>query len=86
MSAITGDDYVAISFVLDDTGSVVAGDAFECPNAGAAIMMAEAVAKTGGAVGSLAFSRTGNPDSVVFEDAVVLKSFGEVPSDLAMLI
>ena len=34
--------YVAISFVLDDLGSVVAGDAFECPNAGSAIMFSEA--------------------------------------------
>ena len=33
MSTIT---YVATSFVLDHTGSVVAGDALECPNAGAA--------------------------------------------------
>jgi len=76
MSTITY--YVAISFVLDHTGSVLAGDAFECPNAGADIMTAEAVAKTGGVVGSLAFSRTGNPDTVVFEDAAVLKTFGQV--------
>jgi hypothetical protein len=48
--------------------------------------MAETVAKTGGVVGSLAFSRTGNPDTVVFEDAAALKTFGQVPSDLAMLI
>jgi len=78
--------YVAISFVLDHTGSVVAGDAFECPNAGADIMMAEAVAKTGGVVGSLAFSRTGDPDTVAFDDAVMFKTFGQVPSDLAMQI
>jgi hypothetical protein len=84
MSTITY--YVAISFVLDHTGSVVAGDAFECPNVGAAIMIAEAVTKTGGVVGSLAFSRTGDPDTVAFEDAVVLKTFGQVPSDLATLI
>jgi hypothetical protein len=49
-------------------------------------MMAEAVAKTGGDVGSLAFSRTGNSETVVFDDAAVLKIFGQVPSDLAMLI
>jgi hypothetical protein len=84
MSVITY--WVAISFVLDHNGSVVAGDAFECPNAGAAIVMAEAVAKTGGVVGSLAFSRTVDPDTVAFEDAVVLKTFGQVPSALAMLI
>ena len=49
-------------------------------------MMAEAVAKTGGVVRSLAFNRTGDPDTVVFDDAVVFKTFGQIPSDLAMLI
>lgn len=37
-------------------------------------------------IGALAFSRTGNPDTMVFEDAVVLKTFGRIPGDLAMLI
>ena len=33
----------------------------------------------------VAFSRTGDPDVGKFEDAVVLKKFGEVPTDLTML-
>jgi hypothetical protein len=50
-------------------------------------MIAGAVAKTtGGVVGSFAFSRTADPDTVEFDDAVVLKTFGQVPSDLALLI
>jgi hypothetical protein len=46
-------------------------------------MMAGTVAKTtGGVVGSFAFSRTPDPDTVEFDD-VVLKTFGQVPNDLA---
>jgi hypothetical protein len=46
-------------------------------------MIAGAVAKTtGGVVASFAFSRTADPDTVEFDDAVVLKNFGQVPSDL----
>jgi hypothetical protein len=37
-------------------------------------------ARIRGNVGAVAFSRTGDPDVGVFEDAVVLKKFGEVPS------
>jgi hypothetical protein len=38
-----------------------------------------------GNVGAVAFSRTGDPDVGAFDDAVVLKKFGEVPTDLSML-
>jgi hypothetical protein len=31
--------------------------------------------------GALAFSRQGDPDVGEFEDAVILKTFGEVPKD-----
>jgi hypothetical protein len=32
-------------------------------------------------VGAIAFSRQGSPDLGEFEDAVVLKAFGDVPDD-----
>jgi hypothetical protein len=32
--------------------------------------------------GAVAFSRRGDPDVGEFEDAVILKAFGEVPDDL----
>jgi hypothetical protein len=32
-------------------------------------------------VGAIAFSRTGDPNVGEFEDAVILKAFGEVPDD-----
>jgi hypothetical protein len=75
MSTITY--FVAITFLLDNVGTVVASDALECPNPGVAMLRAEALSTTDGIVGALAFSRTGDPDTLVF---------GQVPRDLAMLI
>jgi hypothetical protein len=77
--------YVAITFTVADDGTVAPGEAVECPSAGTAILRAEALSRIRGNVGAVAFSRTGDPDVGVFEDAVVLKKFGEVPGDLTML-
>jgi hypothetical protein len=41
------------------------------------------MARTAGHVGAVAFSRTGNPGSGEFADAVLLRAFGDVPSDLS---
>jgi hypothetical protein len=41
--------------------------------AGTAILRAEVLSRIRGNVGAVAFSRTGDPDVGVFEDAVVLK-------------
>jgi iron complex transport system permease protein len=53
--------------------------------AGAAGVVGSAVAVPAAAfVGAVAFSRTGDTDTGVFDDAVVLKQFGDVPTDLTM--
>jgi hypothetical protein len=67
------------------TGTIVPGEAVECRNAGAAILKAEILARIQGNIGAIAFSRTGDPNVGKFENAVVLKTFGELPSDLTML-
>lgn len=77
--------YVALPFIRTDDGTVAPGEAIECASAGTAILRAEVLSRIRGNVGAVAFSRTGDPDVGVFEDAVVLKKFGEVPSDLTML-
>ena len=77
--------YVAITFTVTDDGTVAPGEAIECPSAETAILRAEVLSRIRGNVGAVAFSRTGDPDVGVFEDAVVLKTFGEVPTDLTML-
>jgi hypothetical protein len=48
-------------------------------------LRAEVLSRIPGNVGAVAFSRTGDPDVGKFEDAVGLKTFGELPSDLTML-
>ena len=57
----------------------------ECFNPNAAVMRAEALSHKPGHVGAVAFSRTGDPATVNFGDAKVIKKFGEVPDDLSTL-
>ena len=70
--------YVALPFDRDEAGELVPGEAQERQSAGAAESAASRMAET--AAGAVAFSRTGNPSNGEFEDAVVLREFGEVPS------
>jgi hypothetical protein len=48
-------------------------------------MRAEALARAPGHIGAVAFSRSGDPMLGEFSDAVLLRSFGDVPSDLSGL-
>ena len=77
--------YVALPFLKDDAGSAVAGAAEECQSPSGAIRRAEALSKVPGAVGALAFSRTGDPIMGEFGDAQLLRKFGDVPDDLSTL-
>lgn len=76
--------YVAIPFVR--TGSkLVPGDGIECNTGANAVLRAEVMAKQRDHAGALAFSRTGDPDSGRFAEAVLLGKFGDVPDDLTLL-
>ena len=82
MSAVTY--YVALAFKRsDDNGEIVACDPKEARSADQAIRMAVSLAKDEGHCGAIAFSRTGDPALGDFEDAVILKTIGEV--DVALL-
>lgn len=70
--------YVAQGFELTKGGNLVAGTSQQAQSASAAIRRAEGMAGKGGAI---AFSRTGDPATGDFEDAVILRKFGEVPED-----
>jgi len=72
--------FVALPFEHVD-GGLAPGEAVECAHAAAAIRRAEALASTKGNAGAVAFSRQGSPELGEFEDAVVLKTFGDVPDD-----
>jgi hypothetical protein len=52
------------------------------PNERAAIRQAEAMSRDPANAGALAFKRSGDPNVGNFEDATILKSFGEVPKNL----
>jgi hypothetical protein len=76
--------YVALAFKKDeDDGNVVACHPKETRSSEQAVRMAGSLAKTAGHCGAIAFSRTGDPALGDFEDAVILKTVGEV--DIALL-
>lgn len=72
--------YVALPFVRVE-GGLAPGQAVECPHASAAIRRADAMSRDAANAGAVAFSRSGSPDLGEFDDAVILKTFGEVPDD-----
>jgi hypothetical protein len=71
--------YVALAFKRpEDNGEIVACDPKEGRSADQAIRIAGSLAVAQGHCGAIAFSRTGDPAMGEFEDAVILKTVGEV--------
>jgi hypothetical protein len=77
--------YVAMPFLTDEAGSLVAGTAEECQNSTAALRRAEMLARVAGHIGAVAFSRSGDPMTGEFGDAKLIRKFGNVPEDLGAL-
>jgi hypothetical protein len=73
--------YVALPFTPEEGGGLAPGLAIECPSGAAAIRRAEAIARHDANAGTVAFSRSGDPNLGEFDDAVILKTFGDVPED-----
>ena len=73
--------YVALPFVRTEDG-VAPGEAQEMPNERAAIRRAEAMSREPTNAGALAFKRSGDPNMGNFDDAMIFKSFGDVPKNL----
>jgi hypothetical protein len=73
--------FVALPFVRTDEG-IAAGQALEMPNESAAVRKAEVMSRDPANVGALAFKRTGDPNIGSYDDATVLRKFGEVPDRL----
>ncbi len=76
--------YEALAFARVD-GGLARGEAIDCPHEGAAIRRAQAMACNEANARAVAFSRRGSPDLGEFEDAVILKIFGEVPDDFGTI-
>lgn len=77
--------YVALPFLRDESGEMIAGNAEECQSATAALRRAEMMSRIPGSIGAVAFSRTGDPMAGEFGDAHLLRKFGNVPDDLSGL-
>jgi hypothetical protein len=73
--------FVALPFVRVD-GGLAPGEAVECRHEAAAIRRAQAMAYSEAIAGAVASSRRGSPYLGEFEDAVILRTFGDVPEDL----
>jgi hypothetical protein len=73
--------YVALPFVRTEEG-VAPGQAQEMPNERAAIRRAESMSLDPANAGALAFRRSGDPNNGNFDEAIILKSFGQVPENL----
>jgi hypothetical protein len=82
MAAMTYYDVLAF-MRSEENGDIVAGDPKEARSAEQAIRMAGTLAVAEGHCGAIAFSRTGDPALGDFEDAVILKTVGEV--DIGLL-
>jgi hypothetical protein len=72
--------FVALPFDRNEEGELVAGEAREAQSEMAARRIASALA--GGKAGAVAFSRTGDPSTGEFDDAVILARYGETPDDV----
>jgi len=71
--------YVALPFVCDPNGELSAGEAVEFQTPRSAIAAAQVMASKHS--GAVALSRTGDPTTGTFDDAVVLLKVGNVPSE-----
>jgi hypothetical protein len=77
--------YVAMPFLRDESGILIAGNAEECQSSTTALRRAEMMSRLDGNIGAIAFSRSGDPMMGEFSDARLLRSFGHVPDDLGEL-
>jgi hypothetical protein len=73
--------YVAMPFMPAEGGGLAPGQAVECPSEGAAIRRAEVLSRQEANAGAIAFARRGDASLGEFEDATILKTFGEVPDE-----
>lgn len=74
--------HVVLVFMRSEEGDVVATEPREARSAEQAIRMANSLAATEPHCGAIAFSRTGDPAVGDFEDAVILRTIGEVDEGL----
>jgi hypothetical protein len=73
--------YAALPIVRLENGGLVPGEAVECPHSSAVMRRAEAMSRDEANAGAVALAHIDSPDLGDFEEAVILKTFGDVPED-----
>lgn len=73
--------YTALPFVRLENGGVAPGEAVECPHLSAVIRHANAMSRNEANAGAIALAHIESPRVGAFEEALILKTFGEVPDD-----
>jgi hypothetical protein len=73
--------YAALPFVRLEDGSLGRGEAVACPHSSAVIRHADAMFRDRANAGAVALARIDDPDLDNVEDAIILKTFGDVPED-----
>ena len=73
--------YVALPTVRTEEG-VAPGQGLEAQSESTAIRRAEGMSREPENAGAIAFKRTGDPNIGSFADAIILKTFGDVPDNL----
>ena len=73
--------YTALPFVRLENGGLVPGEAVECPHSSAVMRRADAMVLNGANAGAVALARIDSLGLDDFEDAMILKTFGDVPGE-----
>ena len=73
--------YTALPFVRLENGGLAPGEAIECPHSSAVMRRADAMVRNGTNAGAVALARIDSPGLGDFEDAMILKTFGDVPEE-----
>jgi hypothetical protein len=76
--------YTALPFVRLENGGLVPGEAVECAHSSAVIRCADAMSRNEGNAGAVALAHIESPGLGEFEDPLILKTFGDVPDELAI--
>jgi hypothetical protein len=73
--------YTALPFLRSENCGLVPGDAVECPHSSAVIRRADAMVHNEANAGAVALARIDSPRFGDFEDAMILRTFGDVPEE-----
>ena len=73
--------YTALPFVRLENGGLVPGEAVECPHSSAVMRRADAMVHNEANAGAVALARIDSSRFGDFEDAMILKTFGDVPEE-----